>query len=262
MNGHRWVFTLIVATCIAGCGGGSGGGGSGGGSASGNTSVPSQQAGSVSGTVTDLSGAPLQGVQVLLQGQSTATTSSGSSGSYTFTNLGPGDYFVVPASPGAYFTPASATVTISGQSASANFVRTAQVFPSTQVIAPYASALHAQMMAVFAVDEQTLGNSLAPQGLYSSGVHYSMSSADYLRLIRGFANEYVGYVQLKAQTMPIDHAAVVSILSDYATHDAAYVATYYGGVNWGLAGGALASFEADTRTSVDGVYAPAILGLP
>ena len=209
-----------------------------------------------------MGGAPLQGVSVVLQGQATAATSSGSSGNYTFANLGPGVYFVVPSSPGAYFTPSSAPVTISGQPVSANFVRTAVAFPSTQLIAPYASALHAQMMAVFAVDEQTLGNSLAPQGLYSSGVHYSRSSADYIRLIQEFTNEVVAYVQLKAQSMPIDHAVVVSILSDYATQDAAYVATYYGGVNWGLAGGALASFEADTKVSVGGVYAPAILSLP
>jgi len=209
-----------------------------------------------------LDGAPLQGVSVLLQGHATAATSSGSGGSYTFSNLGPGVYIVVPSSPGAYFTPSSFPITISGQPISANFVRTAQAFPSTQLIAPYASALHAQMMAVFAVDEQTLGNSLATQGLYSSGVHYSRSSADYIRLIREFANGVVADIQLKAQSMPIDHAAVVSILSYYATQDATYVATYYGDVNWGLGGSALASFEADTKASVDGVYAPAILSLP
>jgi hypothetical protein len=250
------LIALTVLACIAGCGGGGGSGGSStspassvGGTSSGSTN------GAVSGVITDSSGAPLANVTVSLSGAGSQTIATDAAGAYVFGGLAAGAYVVTPTSAGTTFTPASVSLTVSGQSAGANFVRTALVLPSTTLISSYAAIAHSQMLATFAADESTLGNQLAAQGLFSSGAHYTRSRTDYLAQVQGFTDGLVAFVQSKAQTMPIDHAAAVSILSSYASQDSGYAETYYGGVGWGLSASALTTFIADTQSSVASISA-------
>lgn len=255
MNRRYCVLAAIAAICVEGCGGGSGAEVAG-------TTPAGQVNGSIGGTVTDSGGAPLPGVLLTLSGISALTASSSNSGAYLFGNLAPGAYVVTPSSAGATFTPSEISVSVSGQSASASFVRSALVLPSTGLISGYATTLHAQMMATFAGDEQALANLLASQGTYYSGGHYTRSRTDYLTQVQAFTNGVVAFAKLKAQTMPIDHAAIAAILLAYQAQDSDYAATYYGGVTWGLTGSALASFVSDTKTSIASTYTLAILSLP
>lgn len=254
---YRLILCIVLA--LTACGGGGGGGAS---PEAGGSTAPGQVNGSISGTVTDASGAPISGVQLTLSGMSALGAVSSASGAYLFGNLAAGAYVVIPSSAGATFSPSATSVAVSGQSASASFVRTALVLPSTALISSYAATLHAQTMATFAADEQALGNLLAAQGASHSGTHYSRSRTDYLAQVQAFTNAVLAFAQLKAQTMPIDHAATVSIFSAYQAQDSDYAAAYYGGVTWGLSGSALASFVTDTKTSISSIYTLAILSVP
>ena len=61
-----------------------------------------------------VSGAISSGVTITLSGASAATTTTDSSGNYTFANLANGDYTITPSKAGYTFTPANYSVTISG----------------------------------------------------------------------------------------------------------------------------------------------------
>jgi hypothetical protein len=87
-------FALLAAGCSSG---GSGGGG-------GNS--PTTYA--ISGTV---SGAVASGVTVSLTGAATLSTTTDSSGNYSFAGLANGSYTVAPSLAGYSFTPASLAVT-------------------------------------------------------------------------------------------------------------------------------------------------------
>lgn len=80
---------------------------------------------SITGTIT---GAGVSGVTVRLTGAATATTTTNSSGAYSFTGLANGTYTVTPTKTGATFSPSSQPVTISGASKTANFTSTARTF--------------------------------------------------------------------------------------------------------------------------------------
>lgn len=84
---------------------------------------------SISGSV---SGAVQQGVLMRLSGAASATTTTGSSGSYSFTGLANGSYSVTPSLSGYAFTPASAAVALSGANASGqNFTSSVNPPPPT-----------------------------------------------------------------------------------------------------------------------------------
>ncbi len=84
---------------------------------------------SISGAIPGAGGATLT-----LSGASSATTTADPSGNYTFTGLLDGTYTVTPAKSGFTFSPASATVTISGANGTANF--TAQAVVITGTVSP------------------------------------------------------------------------------------------------------------------------------
>ncbi len=78
---------------------------------------------SISGTV---SGAVTQGVTISLTGAATATTTTDSSGNYTFGSLTNGSYVVAPSMTGYNFTPVSIAVTVNGANATGqNFTASA-----------------------------------------------------------------------------------------------------------------------------------------
>jgi hypothetical protein len=81
---------------------------------------------SISGTVTVYgTGTALEGVTVNLTGAATASTTTDSSGNFSFTNRANGTYTVIPASSAYTFNPVSAVVVVSGANITdTNFVAT------------------------------------------------------------------------------------------------------------------------------------------
>ena len=79
-----------------------------------------------------VSGAVQQGVLMRLTGAATTTTTTGSSGSYSFTGLANGSYSVTPSLSGYSFTPANLAVVLSGANASGqSFTSSANPPPPT-----------------------------------------------------------------------------------------------------------------------------------
>ncbi len=74
--------------------------------------APSPTTHSVSGTISPAAGG--SSATVTLSGAATATTSTNSSGAYTFTGLANGTYAVTPSNTGYAFSPTSQTATING----------------------------------------------------------------------------------------------------------------------------------------------------
>ncbi|MDO8445551.1 MAG: carboxypeptidase-like regulatory domain-containing protein [Deltaproteobacteria bacterium] len=109
---------VLSAALLAGCGGGGGGGGS--------TSDDNNTGGStysISGNVADSSNAAISGVTVALTGTSSGSTTTDSSGNYTFSGLADGSYTVTPSMTDYTFDPSSTAVTVSGANVTGqNFV--------------------------------------------------------------------------------------------------------------------------------------------
>jgi len=76
----------------------------------------------ISGTISGTGG---NGASVALSGAKAATTTTNSSGAYSFTGLANGSYTVIPSKTGYAFTPVNQAVTLNGANASANFSATA-----------------------------------------------------------------------------------------------------------------------------------------
>jgi len=90
------------------------------------TAVPTY---SISGTV---SGAVTSGVTMNLTGAKTASTTTGTGGSYTFSGLANGSYTVTPSLSGYTFSPTSTPVTVSGANQTGiNFTSTQNSGPTT-----------------------------------------------------------------------------------------------------------------------------------
>ena len=88
----------------------------------------------ISGSV---SGAVAPGVTVALSGASTTTTTTGPSGTYSFSGVGNGAYTVTPSLAGYTFSPATQTVTVAGSNvAGQDFVAMVAVPPSVIAVTP------------------------------------------------------------------------------------------------------------------------------
>jgi hypothetical protein len=79
----------------------------------------------ISGTISGTGG---NGATVKLTGTSTATTTASSTGAYSFTGVTNGSYVVTPTKSGFTYTPATASLTISGANGTANFSSVVQTF--------------------------------------------------------------------------------------------------------------------------------------
>jgi hypothetical protein len=100
-------------------------------SSGGNDSPPSF---SISGQITNVSGAGLDGVTVSLSVSKTASTTTDASGNYSFSGLSNGAYTVTPSKTGYTFIPANLNITISGADQKAqNFTAPATVAEALKV---------------------------------------------------------------------------------------------------------------------------------
>lgn len=119
-------------------GGGSGGsgggnGGSGGGSGGGGGTNPPPPTTTISGTITPATLGPA--ITVNLTGADTASTTTDSSGNYTFTGLSSGTYTVTPVKASFAFSPTSQNVTIDGSPITAvNFMASVPLSTSGPIV--------------------------------------------------------------------------------------------------------------------------------
>lgn len=126
MNAILAAFPFFVAVLLFGCGSGCGTLGVA------NTSPCDNRTSSATSTTAPtfnmtgtVSGAQLQGVKISLTGAATTSTTTSTSGNYTFTALPTGSYTVVPSLSGSTFNPVSNIVTISGANVTVdNFAET------------------------------------------------------------------------------------------------------------------------------------------
>jgi hypothetical protein len=95
---------------------------------------------SISGTVT-AGGSALSGVTMTLSGGASATTTTDTSGNYTFAGLVNGSYTVTPSKTGYTFTPASKSVTISSANVTGQNFATTAVYSISGTVTSGGSAL-------------------------------------------------------------------------------------------------------------------------
>jgi hypothetical protein len=109
-NIFRLLFILMLVLSFNACGGGGGGGND-----SPSATPLDTSTYSIKGTIT-VNGNALGNINVELSGDSTLSRTTASDGSYTFSELGDGDYIVTPSTAAGYiFDPVNREVTINGR---------------------------------------------------------------------------------------------------------------------------------------------------
>lgn len=255
----RLILTITIALSLLACG--SGGGGSGGGSSdTGNTDTNNSNF-VISGKVTTSSGSGIIGVSLELIGASSASTTSDSSGQFSFTGLINGTYTLTPSKSGYAFTPVNISLTIDNANlAGLEFIGSVTSY-STTLISAYMGIQHSQEINNFIADEEALSRQLRAQGLYKSGYHYTESKKDYIKHVQAFVDNSLVYINQVAQTMLIDKTTLTQLLTDYQTSDYSYANTYYSNVDWGLSGSGLLDFLNEIKFDIDNIYSAAKLQL-
>jgi hypothetical protein len=126
------------------------------------------QTGSISGTITPLTGG--SGTTMTLTGPTNATVTANSSGNYSFSSLPYGTYSVTPSQTGFTFTPASQPVTVNGPMTGVNFTAVAQTGSISGTITPPTGGSGTTMTLTGPTNATVMAN--------SSG-NYSFSSLPY-----------------------------------------------------------------------------------
>lgn len=112
--------TLVAAAFICGCAGTVSGK-----NTSSTNPPPTGQSYSISGTITPSSGG--NGATITLSGATSATTTGGTSGNYSFAGLANGTYAVTPSNRGFVYSPTSQNATVNGANITGvNFTATPQ----------------------------------------------------------------------------------------------------------------------------------------
>jgi hypothetical protein len=265
----RRLSLLALFLLTAGCGGGGGtsegdsppvaGSGPGPspapspGSSPGPAPSPSSQTGSISGVVSSLAGAPVQGVQVVIGGAGSASTVTNSAGAYAFGDLAPGSYSVEPRASGLIFSPsASSAAVVVNSETRTNFSATYQ---STGSISNYMAALQVQVRSTFSAREDALSSQLAAIGQFRSGNHYGRSIAEnFLPMVDSFLSGSIQFIQDLGSNTSIDSQAIANLYRSYSAADVEYSRTYYSVVNWGLSESGLSQILADLKGQIEIKY--------
>jgi hypothetical protein len=214
---------------------------------------PSSQTGSISGVVSSLAGAPVQGVQVVIGGAGSASTVTNSAGAYAFGDLAPGSYSVEPRASGLIFSPsASSAAVVVNSETRTNFSATYQ---STGSISNYMAALQVQVRSTFSAREDALSSQLAAIGQFSSGNHYGRSIAEnFLPMVDSFLSGSIQFIQDLGSNTSIDSQAIANLYRSYSAADVEYSRTYYSVVNWGLSESGLSQILADLKGQIEIKY--------
>ena len=101
----RGIAALALVSLLAACGGGGGSASTGSSGSGGNA---------VSGSVTNIAGAPLDTIPLALKGTATQNTATDTSGNYGFSGLASGKYVVMPVNTLYKFRPASRAISLTG----------------------------------------------------------------------------------------------------------------------------------------------------
>ena len=133
---------------------------------------------------------------------------------------------------------------------------------NTPAVLNYITLRHNSVVSGFLVTEDSLSSTLAAQGKYLSGAHYSQSRDNYLGKIQSFLNDSETSYKTFNLLLPVDRTSVVSQLNTYKTADKNYASTYYSGVNWGLSANSLPAFIDGVHLQIDAVYGLTIASLP
>jgi hypothetical protein len=107
MRNIKYFCAILLSLSFAACGGGASG------AYGGSSATASYTYYSISGTVT-FSGNPLAGATISLTGTRSGSTTTDSSGNYSFTGLSNGSYTVTPSGFGYTYAPTSIAVTMNG----------------------------------------------------------------------------------------------------------------------------------------------------
>ncbi len=118
----------------------------------------------ISGAV---SGAVTSGVTVTLSGASSATTTTGANGAYSFTGLADGSYTVTPSLAGHTFTPASLAVTVAGADVTGRSFVAAAVPPPTHAISGAVSGAVTSGVTVTLAGAQAASTTTDASGSYT-----------------------------------------------------------------------------------------------
>lgn len=119
------------------------------------------------------------------------------------------------------------------------------------------------MQTNFLNAESTLSQSLSSQGKFRSGEHYVKSGDSYVSTIESYLADSVTQARSLNALLPVDSAAIATLLNTYKAQDLDYVSSYYSSANWGLENSqSLTSVINDLRTRVSAKYDTAISSLP
>lgn len=136
------------------------------------------------------------------------------------------------------------------------------VVQATQTVIDYINIRHNQISVDFTSSETVLNSTLAAQGLFQSGAHYSQSGSNYVALVDKFLSDTLVFMQTKVKDSVVDKPTIAALLRSYQAADANFVSTYYGSVNWGLSSSGLPSFTSSIVNSVNTGYNSTIVLLP
>jgi hypothetical protein len=133
---------------------------------------------------------------------------------------------------------------------------------NTPAVLNYITLRHNSVVGGFLATEDTISATLAAQGGYQSGAHYSQSRDNYLAKIQSYLNDSETSYKSFNILLPVDRISVVNLLNTYKTEDKNYAATYYAGVNWNMPVNSLPAFISDVQLRIDAAYSLTIASLP
>lgn len=159
----RVIAALALVSLLAACGGGGGSASTGSNGSGGNA---------VSGSVTNIAGAPLDTIPLALKGTATQNTATDTSGNYGFSGLASGKYVVMPVNTLYKFRPASRAISLTGAAVTnQNFTAKQSTSPSYSLSGVVSGAVTQNVIV-------TLNGDNTGSTFTDAGGNYSFSGLD------------------------------------------------------------------------------------